>query len=424
MTRVPITVLSLSLLLAGCGSASAGTAASSGTQASTSASSTSVPATTSSPTASSSATASNSVSGSGSGSPVTSTRSASSSGPAVGTHVTVTVSGDLLWHTTLLTSARADHARTGKGDVFDFGPLFADIAPIIKGASMSICQEEVPVAKPGGPYTGYPVFAAPPQVATFIRAAGWDYCTTSSNHAMDDGFTGLVRTIKDFNAAGILTSGTYASASSAVHPPIYTTANGVKIAVVGATYALNGFKTPAGEDWAVTRLNAATMIAQAKAAKAAGADIVIAQMHAGNEYVAKPSAQQVQLANALTASPYIDLVYGQHVHIVQPWTTMNGKWVAYGLGNLAAQSPSNQPRTHEGVIGRFTFTKQTDGSWRVTKAEDIPTLVTNWSPGNPVRVYPVDAALAAGKGNAARLRVAQAATRATVNSLGAHPIES
>ena len=84
--------------------------------------------------------------------------------------------------------------------------------------------------------------------------------------------------------------------------------------------------------------DARNLIAQARAARRAGADIVIVKYHGGSEYVAMPNPQQVALARALTASPYVDLVVGEHAHVVQPITKVNGKWVVYGMGNAIAQN--------------------------------------------------------------------------------------
>lgn len=325
------------------------------------------------------------------------------------------MNGDLLWHNTVFWSAQAEAKRTGKGiDGFDFDPMFAALKPIISGADVAICQEEVPFAPLGGPYTGYPVFAAPPQIAAWLGTMGYDACTTDSNHSVDQGFAGLVRTATFLDQAGVKHVGTFTSAEERAKPVIVTTAGGVKVGIVGGTYSLNGLVLPKDKQWAVSMWDAPNLLAQAHAARVAGADIVVVQMHGGNEYQVKPTAEQEQLAKALTASDDIDLVYGQHVHVVQPITKMNGKWVVYGLGNLVAQQVETQPRTYEGMTTRFTFTS-TGGRFTVTKAEYIPTLITH---GDPIRVYPVVSTLAKGGGPTARLQQARTAVASSVSLLG------
>ncbi len=328
---------------------------------------------------------------------------------------TLVMNGDLLWHNTVYWSAQSEAKRTGKGiDGFDFDPMFADLKPVISGADVAICQEEVPFAPKGGPYQGYPVFAAPPQIAAWIGSMGYDACTTDSNHSIDQGFTGLVRTATFLDQAGVKHVGTFTSPEERAKPVIVTTGAGVKVGIVGGTYSLNGLVLPKDKQWAVSFWDAPNLLAQAHAARQAGADIVVVQMHGGNEYQVKPTAEQEQLAKALTASPDVDLVFGEHVHVVQPITKVNGKWVVYGMGNLVAQQLETQPRTYEGITVRFTFTSAGSG-FSVSKAEYIPTLITH---GDPIRVYSVVSSLAAGKGPTARLQQARTAVATSVNLLG------
>ncbi len=175
----------------------------------------------------------------------------------------------------------------------------------------------------------------------------------------------------------------------------------MKVGIVGGTYSLNGLTLPKDKSWAVSLWDAPNLLAQAHAARLAGADIVVVQLHGGNEYQVKPTAEQAALAAALTASDDVDLVFGEHVHVVQPVTKVNGKWVVYGMGNLVAQQVTTQPRTYEGMTMRFTFTGTVGGRYSVTKAEYIGTLITH---GDPIRVYPVVSSLASGTGPTADSR--------------------
>ena len=197
--------------------------------------------------------------------------------------VTLVANGDLLWHNTVWMSAQAEAKRTGQGiDGFNFDPMFAALKPIISGADVAICHEEVPFAPKGGPYKNYPVFSAPPEIATWIASMGWDVCTTASNHSVDQGVTGLIRTDTFLEQAGVAHVGTYRSAAERATPVIVTTSSGVKVGIVSGTYGLNGFTLPSDQQWAVSFLTADNLLAQAKAARQAGADIVVVDAHGGN----------------------------------------------------------------------------------------------------------------------------------------------
>ena len=335
---------------------------------------------------------------------------------------TVVLSGDLLWHDTVWQSAARDHARTGQGRAFDFDPMFAALRPMIEAADLAVCHEEVPFAAPGAAYQSYPVFAAPPEIAGWIGSMGWDLCTTSSNHAVDQGYDGLVRTADLLERAGVGHVGTFRTAAERRKPVIHTTDDGVRIAVVGGTYSLNGFPRPAGREWSVSMWDARNLISQARAARRAGADIVIVKYHGGSEYVAMPNPQQVALVRALAASPYVDLVAGEHAHVVQPITKVNGKWVVYGMGNAIAQNETERRRTYEGISVGFTF-RETRRGFVVDHAEYVPTYWNHYSSsGRPIRIQRVVRALARGiarNGHSqARLREALLATRDAVDLLG------
>lgn len=338
--------------------------------------------------------------------------------PFVARTATINVSGDLLWHNSLWTSAALDAKATGAAK-FDFEPQLASLAGYVSAADLAICHSEVPFAPENGPYQNYPLFAAPQEVAPAIKATGWDLCTTASNHTMDQGWEGLVRTIEVHRAAGIHTAGSYATQEEANTPVMFTTGVGVRIAVISQTYGLNGLPKAEGKDWSVELLNAELAVAQAKAAKAAGADIVAVHIHAGDEYSSKVNAQQAEYAAAVTAAPEVDLVFGQHAHVVQPITRVNGKWVIYGAGNLIAASGPGQPHTYDGYVAQVTFTEQEAGGFIATAAEYAPTFITKLSGGRPARVHLIPDELAKGTPLAAQLQESAERTRTVVYSLGA-----
>jgi hypothetical protein len=322
---------------------------------------------------------------------------------------TLVMGGDLLWHNTVWASAAEDHARTGRGKGYDFDPMFAGVRSLVTGADVALCHEEVPFAAPGQPPQSFPVFAAPPEVARWIGAFGFDACTTASNHSIDQGFDGLVRTADLLERAGVPHIGTFRSVAERRRPVLLTTEDGVRIGVVAGTYGTNGFPLPAGREWSVSMWDAPNLLAQARAARAAGADVVVVHLHGGDEYNHLPNAAQTALVERLTRSPDVDLVLGEHAHVVQPVTRVNGKWVVYGMGNMVAQQDPARADTFQGILTRFTFTERRNGRFAVTRAAYAPIGWNLWQPGSaPIRVV--------------RLRGAAAdQVTAYVEGLGRHP---
>ena len=241
----------------------------------------------------------------------------------------VLVTGDMLVHTQLWEQARAD-ALAGGVKGLDFGPLLEGQRRYIQQSDLAICHQETPVAVPQGPFSAYPSFNVPPQIIAASKAVGYRACTTASNHTIDQGTEGLVRTLDALDASGLEHTGSYRTEADSQDILILQT-DAAKIAVIEATYGLNGQIPEAA--WQVDMLDAPAMIAKAKKARELGADIVLGVMHAGDEYASVPNAQQQEVAHALVDSGQFTMIYGHHTHSVLPVEKYKGTWIVYGLGN-------------------------------------------------------------------------------------------
>jgi poly-gamma-glutamate capsule biosynthesis protein CapA/YwtB (metallophosphatase superfamily) len=278
------------------------------------------------------------------------------------------MSGDVLLHTPLVTQADRD----APGPPLDFRPMLAQQKPIVSAVNLAICHLETPLADADGPFSGYPAFNAPPQIGTALATTGYDACTTASNHTIDQGMAGVRRTLSALDAVGIRHTGSARSAADAA-TPLLLEAGPATVALLSYAYGTNGIPVPAGRPYAVNLIDPARILRDAKRARAAGADVVLVALHAGTEYQQNPNSQQRELARVLTRSPDIDLVYGHHAHVVQPLQKVNGKWVAYGLGNtLARTSVTSNVVTAEQIMVRFTFGPVGDGRYAVRQAEYVP----------------------------------------------------
>lgn len=310
-----------------------------------------------------------------------------SSSPGAPPTFTVLGAGDVLLHPPLWAQTTSDGGTT-----FDFNPIFSNVRARISGADFAICHQETPVAPPGGPFTGYPQFSVPPEIIPAIRQAGFDTCSTASNHTLDRSETGVYRTLDALDAAGLHHAGSYRSAADAATPNVVDV-NGVKVAQLSYTYGFNGLSRPAGKEWIANLIDPAAIIADARRARQAGAEIVVVSMHWGSEYDHGINDDQLRWARQLLAASEIDLILGCHAHVVQPFEKIGDKWVAYGMGNEVARHDNPVDATREGVMPRFTFTKVGPAHWRVTAAEAIPTWV-ELTPA--IRIVDLPAALSAG----------------------------
>ncbi|HVK24608.1 MAG TPA: CapA family protein [Actinokineospora sp.] len=323
--------------------------------------------------------------------------------PVQGESFTLIAGGDVLIHPALTEQATKDGNGTR-----DFKPLFAGVKPAIEQADVALCHLEVPIAAASGPFKGYPTFSAPPEVVEALAATGVDVCSTASNHTMDQGAAGVTSTLNALDAVKIAHTGSARSAAEAAKPLVRTVA-GVKVGFVSYTFGLNqGTSRPS--PWMANVIDPKAVIAEAKAARAAGAEVVIASLHWGIEGKHDPSPDQVRIAKAVLADPAVDLIIGHHAHVVQPFEKISGKWVTYGLGNHIAKHEEPKGDTEEGVLARFRFIKTAQG-WSVDKAEYLPTLVDL---GPPIRLRDLTAST-----GTARDKQALDRTEETVLSRGA-----
>jgi len=299
---------------------------------------------------------------------------------------TLVATGDVLIH-----QDRALTAGALQDDgSYDFSTVLAPVAPMVEAADLAICHLETPVAPEGGPYRGYPSFAVQPEIVDALAGAGYDECSTASNHSLDDGTDGLARTLDVLDAAGIGHVGTYRSEPDSLVPQILDV-GGVRVAHVAATFGLNGVAPPDGAAWAVDVIDppdVTPMLEAAARARAAGAEVVVASLHCCVEYSNDPTEAQLDVVHALLASPDIDLVLGHHAHVVQPFEQVDGEWAALGLGNEIAEHATRGYPTEDSVLARFTFTRGTDGRFTVTEAEAVPLQIVLGA--DAVTVRPAD----------------------------------
>ncbi|MFD4176840.1 MULTISPECIES: CapA family protein [Streptomyces] len=296
---------------------------------------------------------------------------------------TLLAAGDVLPHSSVIDRAAVDAGGAG----YDFAPMLAGVAPVVSGADLAFCHMETVYGEEGGPYTGYPSFKSPPEVAAALRTTGFDSCSTASNHTLDDGADGVRRTLDALDGAGIRHAGSARTAAEAARPTILPAGPGkgaAKVAHLAYTYGTNDIPLPADRPWTVNLTDEGRIIEEARAARRAGADVVVLSAHWGTEWQDEPDATQLELARRLTASadggrPDIDLIIGTHAHVPQAYEKVNGTWVVYGMGDQIAGAMINyegvqDPRGNQSSMGRFTFAPpaRSGERWTVKKAEFVP----------------------------------------------------
>jgi poly-gamma-glutamate capsule biosynthesis protein CapA/YwtB (metallophosphatase superfamily) len=303
---------------------------------------------------------------------------------------TVAAAGDIL----VLRSMADTAAWNAGGDGYDFTPMVEAIEPWIGEADLAICHIETPLSADNtglvyeAPGVVFPLFNGPGAIAEAVAAAGFDTCSTASNHSWDEGWDGLQETLEVLDRVGVDHAGTARTPEERL-PNLYVL-NGVTVAHIAYSIQVNPplMQEP---EWTVNVIDPDAILADARWAREHGAEFVVASLHWGEGYQVEPTDDQYTLAETLLASPDIDVLVGHHTHAVQPIDWINDKLVVYGMGDFLTdiRKPTGGG---DGVIVHLTVTEQPDGHFAVSTVEFTPIWV------EPVHktVLPIDYTLAHG----------------------------
>lgn len=293
--------------------------------------------------------------------------------------VSMSFSGDVLSHSSVYQQA----LRNGSDDptdaaalAYDYRPMFSQISDRLTGVDLAICVLETPVSGTNEGLSGYPVFNAPRELPDALLEVGFDGCATASNHSYDRGADGVVTTLDQLDRVGLRHAGMARTADEAASPTLYSFGD-VTVAHLSFTYGLNGFVLPADRPWLVDVTDVEQILTQARAAREAGANLVVLSIQWGNEYDRNPTSEQVRIAEELTQSGEIDLIAGNHAHVVQPIDLVNDTWVLYGLGNLLSNQSAECciAASQDGVLVTITFEGLLSAGLSATDVAIAPTWV-------------------------------------------------
>jgi poly-gamma-glutamate synthesis protein (capsule biosynthesis protein) len=291
----------------------------------------------------------------------------SAGAPSTRQSFVLALTGDTLPHPRVSASA-ARHSDDGG---YDFSPMFDGISIVVESADLALCHLEVPLDPESREISGFPVFSAPAELATALAGAGFDGCSTASNHSLDRGLHGALETLRVLDDAGLGHTGTAAGPEDA-QGRLYDL-GGLVVGHSSYSYGFQRHRVPADQEWLANQIDADRIIADATELRHRGAGFVAVSLHWGVEFSGTPSAGQRSLAEQLLADPAVDLVVGHHPHVLQPIALSSGKPVLYSLGNLLSNqtAPCCPPESEEGAI-LLIRVDSVDGGWEVGEMKHVP----------------------------------------------------
>jgi len=316
--------------------------------------------------------------------------------PTGKTTLLVSAVGDIMMH---MPQIRAGELPDGG---YDFKDVFQEIKPYIEKADIAIANLETTISTPEKGYSGYPRFKAPHQLLEALKFAGFDVLITANNHCLDGLEFGLENTLNKIDEYEILCTGTARNPEES-NRLLIIEKKGIKVGILAYTYGTNGMEAFIPQEklkYMVNYYSDFDKVEQdIKRMKEAGAEVVVACMHWGNEYQRMPNAEQKKLADQLVEAG-VDIIFGSHPHVIQPIEvksillsngTEKKALVVYSLGNFV----SNQRKryTDSGVIVNVEVVKDYDNNTvSINRIEYIPTWVHKYyRNGKPqYKILPVE----------------------------------
>ncbi len=286
--------------------------------------------------------------------------------------ISLRCAGDIMGHL-----SQIEGAYVKETDSYDFKPVFSLIKPYMQDCD--ICMANIETTFKGSkPWQGYPGFNSPDELLYDIVDTGIKVALLSNNHMFDTRITGLMRGLEMFREAGVMTAGAQKDGEEN-----YTIIeiNNVKLGIVAYTYetsmynglhTVNGIAIPAddydnmnGFGYQNYDADLAKIKATIDNCKAAGAQVIVAYMHWGEEYQNSANNWQKRIAQDL-ADNGADMIIASHPHVVQEIDEINiardGHLhkipVFYSIGNFVSnqrQETLSNKYTENGLLACVDF---------------------------------------------------------------------
>lgn len=219
-------------------------------------------------------------------------------------------------------------AASGPASVWD------GVRDTFAAADLVLANLECTASDRGEPQAKEFVFRCDLDALPAMRDAGVDVVNVANNHSGDfGGVQGMLDSVANVEGAGMIAVGVGVDEADAHRPRIVEVA-GWRVAVLGFGGVVPEVSWFAGADrpGQATGYDAARMAA-AVAAAADDADLVVVTVHWGTERALEPRSEDVVKAQAMIDAG-VDVVFGHHVHRLQPLERVDDVPVFWNLGNL------------------------------------------------------------------------------------------
>lgn len=278
--------------------------------------------------------------------------------------------GDIFIHESVLKSVYQKENKT-----YNFYPCFEEVESYLKKADIVTCWFGG-VLDTVGPYTGYPCFKTPKNLAEVSEKVGFKI-TFRTNHTLDYGEKGLKTTTHILKKYNLIQIGAYDNEEESKNIYVFEKDN-IRISFLSYTYGTNGIPIP--KPWMVNLIDLEKIKRDVEKAKRIS-DFVIVALHFGNEYERYPNKEQKRIVREVIKFG-ADMIIGSHPHVIQPVELVeidNKKvFVAYSLGNFFCGQRKRY--TDTGIMLKYIIDKR-DNKVFLKEISYIPCWIAKYKEG-------------------------------------------
>lgn len=258
-----------------------------------------------------------------------------------------------------------------KNGVYDFTDAVKYVKDIVKDYDIAYYNQETPTGDDSIAYSGYPMFYTPSAYVDAMRAVGFNAVSLASNHSLDKGEKGVLNTIKYFKTTNMLYNGMNDSEKMRNNFTIKEK-NNITYTMLSYTTKTNGLSTPKGKEYLINIYDKEQVKKDIEAIRDK-VDVLIVAMHWGIEYINMPNDEEKEIAEYLS-SLGVDIIIGNHPHILQPITKIGNTIVMYSLGNFISNQYGGTNGDWNKLIG---FMATLDITKTVTKDKNVKMTFDN-----------------------------------------------
>lgn len=239
-------------------------------------------------------------------------------------------------------------------NLFDGIADFYSTADIVSANLESTVDKDSPIGRHQAPGEPARMNTSEGMFRRFVEDGKINFFSSATNHSLDWDEKGVLATLDVLQKSGARFSGTAASQEEQ-DDVVVVEKNGIKLGFLTYTFDLNGFQLPPDKPYLVNEVrfndinpgpDLALVKRQVAAAKAKGAEYIIAWCHWGWEFELYPHPNVVKVANEIIDAG-VDTILGNHPHVSQPMQRVKREGrpdglIVYAFGDFVSYHPESR----------------------------------------------------------------------------------